>query len=136
MRSFIIGAVALAMAVAPSFADETWNTELGEIAWEKDYDGGAVFLLKLPDNKVVRFYVEGLKADDESRGNYKGYWISTLDEQICSATLTGPDGTRSRTWGHFSLNFMKPSFPSDWSLLAGDCMGELTDLVPAFTTAE
>jgi len=116
--------LAMAAAVAgPAMADEMWKTEFGSIQWEKDYDGGAIFRIELEKGKFGRFYIEGLNPDSV-RGNFSGYWISTAEEDMCAATLTGPDGTHSRTWGRLSLTFIDKGFPSDWTMLTGDCMGE------------
>lgn len=124
MKTFAAIAALGALAVAPAFADETWKTDFGQVIWEDDFDGGAIFLIKLDGGKAARFYIEGLTASDETRGNYKGYWINTAEADVCSAELTGPDGTKGTTWGRLSLTFVDPSFPSDWVMLLGDCMAE------------
>ncbi len=123
MRNLAISIACAALMAAPAAADEMWKTDIGMMIWEDDYDGGAIFMVEI-EGKPARFYIEGLGADDETRGNFTGYWINTDDEQMCSAAMTGPDGTTSRTWGRISLTFLDPSFPSDWVLLASDCLGE------------
>lgn len=123
MRKLAISIACAALMAAPAVADETWKTDIGTMIWEDDYDGGAIFMIEI-SGKPARFYIEGLRGDDETRGNYKGYWINTDDEQMCTSQLTGPDGTKSRTWGRVSLTFLDPAFPSDWVLLAGDCLEE------------
>lgn len=124
MRMLMISLLAGLMA-APAMADETWKTSVGPVMWEDDYNGGAIFMVETGKGKVARFYIEGLTADDQTRGHYTGYWINTADDQICSAMLTGPDGTKSRTWGRLSLTFVDQTFPAAWTMLTGDCMGEL-----------
>jgi hypothetical protein len=117
---------ALAMAAAlagPAMADETWKTEFGTIEWEKDYDGGAIFRVELEKGKFARFYIAGLTTDSV-RGTFNGFYISTADEQMCAATLIGPDGTSSRTWGRLSLTFVDKGFPSDWTMLTGECLAD------------
>jgi hypothetical protein len=97
--------------------------ELGIIAWEKDAGEAAVFKLDLPDGKgLIRLYIEGLKADSTARKAYSGYWISTNEENMCAAELTGPDGTKSKTWGRVDLTFVNQTFPSDWTAKTGDCL--------------
>jgi hypothetical protein len=124
MRMFSRCVIAALLAAMPATADEVWKTDLGEIMWETDYDGGAIFRIDTGKGKLVRFYIEGLEPTGAPRGHFDGFWISTSDEGLCSAELAGPDGTRSRTWGRVSLTFVDKEFPSDWTALTGECMGE------------
>ncbi len=124
MRMFSRCMIAALLAAMPATADEVWKTDLGEIMWETDYDGGAIFRIDTGKGKFVRFYIEGLEPTGMPRGHFDGFWISTSDEGMCSAELVGPDGTRSRTWGRVSLTFVDKEFPSDWTALTGECMGE------------
>ena len=124
MRMFSRCVIAALLAAMPATADEVWKTDLGEIMWETDYDGGAIFRIDTGKGKFVRFYIEGLEPTGMPRGHFDGFWISTGDESMCSAELVGPDGTRSRTWGRVSLIFVDKEFPSDWTALTGECMGE------------
>lgn len=123
MRKTAISIACAAMLAAPAAADEAWQTDYGEIIWETNYDGGAIFMIDLGAGKVGRFYIEGFGVD-EPRGMFRGYWISTQEENMCSSQLTGPDGTASQTWGRLTLTFMSPDFPSDWAMLTGDCFAE------------
>ena len=118
-----------AILVAPAMADEMWKTDYGQVIWEKDYDGGAIFKIDLAGGGVGRMYVEGLATEVENRGHFKGYWISTTEEDMCSAELKGPDGTKSRTWGTLTLSFRSPEFPSDWVLMTGECLGVPDSLI-------
>lgn len=113
----------------PAVADEAWKTDFGQVIWEKDYDGGAIFRVETANGKFARFYIDGLAADDMARGHYTGYWINTADEAMCKAGLTGPDGTASRTWGRLSLTFIEPTFPSGWVMLTGECMAEPAEVL-------
>ncbi len=126
----IAAAIALGLVAVPAMADETWKSELGAIEWEKDVGGAAVFKIDLGKGKLVRFYIENLTASSV-RGAFSGYWISTAEQQMCAATLTGPDGTTSRTWGRIDLVFMSKDFPSDWAAKTGECMGEPTKALTA-----
>ena len=128
MRGVAAGLVAAMMIVAPAVADETWKTGFGQIEWEKDYDGGAIFKLETGKGDFTRYYVEGLTPEGD-RGHFEGYWIRKGGEDICSAELVGPDGTRSKNWGRLSLTFVKDGFPSDWTALTGLCTGEPLDLL-------
>jgi hypothetical protein len=123
MRKLAISIACAAVMAAPAMADEMWKTDIGTMVWEDDYDGGAILMVEV-GGKPVRFYLEGLTTSIETRGNFTGYWINTDDEQLCSSQMMGPDGTKSRTWGRVSLTFLDPAFPSDWVLLASDCLAE------------
>lgn len=123
MRKLLTTLAMAATLAGPAMADETWKTDLGTIEWEKDYDGGAIFRVDLGKGQFARFYIEGLTPDGP-RGTYTGFYISVVDEAMCSSTLTGPDGTQSKTWGRLSLTFVDKGFPSDWTMLTGECMGE------------
>lgn len=129
MRRIATAVAATFLMALPAVADEMWKTDYGPVIWEKDFEGGAILKLDLDDGEVVRFYVEGLGIDSTPRGMFKGYWISTGEEDECSAQLRGPDGTRSNTWGRMSLIFSSPDFPSDWVMLTGDCHDEPDSLV-------
>lgn len=125
----LLTTLAMAAALAgPAMADETWTTDFGTIEWEKGYDGGAIFRVELEKGKFARFYIEGLRPEG-ARGNYTGFYINTADEQMCASTLIGPDGTSSRTWGRLSLTFVDKGFPSDWTMLTGECMGEPNEVL-------
>lgn len=128
MRMLTIALLA-GMLATPAHADEMWKTDFGSVIWEKDYDGGAIFMVETGKGKVGRFYIEGLTAEDQTRGHYTGFWINTADENMCAAALTGPDGTKSRTWGRLSLTFVDQTFPSTWTMLTGDCMAEPSEVL-------
>jgi hypothetical protein len=128
MLRVLAGLIAATMVAAPAFADETWKTGFGKIEWVDDFANSAIFELNSDKNDVTRYYVEGLTADGD-RGHHEGYWIRKGGEDICSAEMVGPDGTRSKNWGRLSLTFVKGKFPSDWTALTGLCVGEPMDLL-------
>lgn len=129
MRMFSGCIITALLAATPAMADEVWKTDLGEIIWETDYDGGAIFRIETGKGKFARFYIEGLEPTGAPRGHFEGYWINTDDETMCSAELVGPDGTRSKTWGRLSLTFVDKGFPSDWTALTGECMAEPHEVI-------
>jgi len=116
--------MAATLMAAPAMADEMWKTDIGPVMWEDDYNGGAIFMVEMGKGKVARFYIEGLKADDEARAHYNGYWINTADDGMCAAMMTGPDGTKSHNWGRLSMTFADETFRATWTMLTGDCMAE------------
>lgn len=128
MRGLAVGLMAAMMIAAPAVADETWKTAFGQMEWETDYENGAIFRLNTGKNDYTRFYIEGLTADSD-RSHHEGYWIRKGGEDVCSAELVGPDGTRSRNWGRISLTFVGDTFPSDWTALTGFCVGEPLDVL-------
>jgi len=130
MRRLLTTLAMAATIAAPAMADEMWKTDFGKVIWEKDYDGGAIFRVELEKGKFARFYIEGLEADSV-RGHYTGYYINTADEGMCSSALIGPDGTHSNTWGRLSLTFVDKGFPSDWTMLTGECMAEPSEVLTA-----
>jgi len=118
------------LAATPAMADEAWKADLGEIIWETDDDGGAIFRIETGKGKFARFYIDGLESTGAPRGHFEGYRINTDDEATCLAELAGPDGTRSKTWGRLSVTFVDKGFPSDWTALTGECMAEPHEVIP------
>lgn len=64
--------IAALLAVTPASADEVWKTDLGEIIWGTDDDGGAIFRIDTGKGKLVRFYIEGLEPTGAPRGHFDG----------------------------------------------------------------
>lgn len=124
MRRYSGCVIAALLAAMPASADEVWKTDLGEIMWETDYEGGAIFRIDTGKGKLVGFYIEGLEPAGAPRVHFDGRRVSTSDEGKCPAELVGPDGTRSRAWSRVSLTFMEREFPSDWTARKGECMAE------------
>lgn len=97
MRTFSGCMFAALLAATTAKAHEVWKTDLGEIMWETDCDGGAIVRIDAARGKSVRISIEGLEPTSGSRGHFDGYWISINDEGMCSAELVCPEGMRSTT---------------------------------------
>ncbi len=121
MRTIAVAAAALAVLLSSALADEVWDTSFGEVEYEADINGVAVFSYPIGDG-AGRFYIPGLAGNLESRGSYLGYWIAPGDGG-CPAEMTGADGTTSRNWGQLLVAFHAPAFPSGWTMVTGTCFG-------------
>lgn len=115
-------AIAMVAAVGVASADEVWmSPTVGDIVYEKDVGDAAV--LSYSGNRTGRLamlYVPGMAGSTE-RYTFWGYWIDPTRGDECGTELTGPDGTRARSWGQAIVVFDKPGFPSGFTALTGSC---------------
>ncbi|WP_323036123.1 hypothetical protein [Pararhodobacter sp.] len=121
MRIAIL-ATALAVAITPAMADETWITDRGTLVWQDTLGDTAVLEMNTDAGLRLVAYVPGLGRDMlGGRSTYHGYWLANQGDAACEAQLTGPDGEKSHYWGTFTMSFVRDGFPSDWAGTSGSC---------------
>lgn len=123
----------LCLTATPALSDEIWTSSQGEIAWWEDVGDVAIFRLAGAAGDT-HFYIPDLPEQINARGLHEAYWIGG-DAGDCGATLTGPDGMESTSWGNVTLAFDDKAFPTDFTLLIGLCMGDAIFSVRALSTA-
>jgi hypothetical protein len=126
MRKSLVAAAAFALLSTGTLADEVWTTPIGEVVYEAEIDGVAIFTYPLADGVVGRIYLPGLAGNYDNRSSHLGYWIAPGDGG-CPAEMTGADGNKSKNWGQVLLVFHTPAFPAGWTLVNGVCFGPLVN---------
>ena len=113
---------ATAFGAVPALADEVWDTNLGEIAWEESQ--GDTAILRMGDGDgLLRLIVPGLARDTMGgRGAYTGVWIAAESDTPCVTQMVDPLGGKSEFWGTFTITFVNDDFPSDFAGVYGTCL--------------
>lgn len=116
------------LAALPAVADEVWSTSLGDIIYEADLENGtAVFsapaqllMLDAPADARAWIYIPELVYLLDSRGVHQAFWLIEGME-LCTVGLVGQDGHKSFTWGNATIAFDATTFPSGFTMIAGNC---------------
>lgn len=129
LRTLVSAGFLSMLAPVAAIADEAWTTSFGDVIYETDIGDTAIFLLQ---NSEVpgRMYFPGLAGSLEDRGSHLGYWIGQ-GEGFCDASLTGIDGMTSKNWGSVMLTFDRPTFPTAWTAVLGECFDKIERAVRA-----
>ncbi|MDB5505784.1 MAG: hypothetical protein JWR75_422 [Devosia sp.] len=96
---------------------------MGDIVYEAELSGVAVLTLATGDGGVMNFYVPGLAGNVDSRGQFEGYWVSSVGGS-CPAMMTGPNSVESNNWGRAVFTFHEPAFPSGFTVFYGSCFAD------------
>lgn len=133
MKLSLVAAACAALTATAASADEFWTSTIGDIIYEAEVDGVAIFTYPLPnvEGGVGRLYFPGLAGNYENRATHTGYWIAPGDGGGCSAKMVGADGVTSNDWGSIMIVFHGPSYPVSWTLLSGTCFAPLVDSMVA-----
>ena len=117
---------ATTLGAMPALADEVWNSNIGEIAWEESLGDDAVLRLGDGDG-LMRMIVPGLARDTMGgRGAYTGMWIAAEGDVACATQMVDPLGSKSEFWGTFTITFVNDGFPSDFAGVYGLCLDSPT----------
>jgi hypothetical protein len=125
MRLKLSTALALvALAGAPALADEAWMSNLGPVIYEAEVGEYVVFLNY--DGAIAhRSFIRGLAGNYDHRGNFTGYWTepddATSSTPVCDVAIVDENGMATHHWGRLEINFLSPSFPSEWDARTGNC---------------
>lgn len=115
-----------AVPVAPALADEVWTTDMGEVVYEDEQNGAAIFSFTNVDAYPATLVIPGLAGNYSQRGVHQAYWIGT-GAGYCDAFLGMPGGREaSSNWGRAVVSFDGPAFPTSFTMTLGDCFGPLT----------
>jgi hypothetical protein len=133
MKQVLLAGACVALLATAASADESWTSSIGDIIYEAEIDGVAIFTYPAPnvEGGVGRLYFPGLAGNYENRGSHTGYWIAPGDAGACPATLTGADGVASKDFGSLLIVFHEPGYPTGWTLVSGTCFGPLVDNIVA-----
>jgi hypothetical protein len=121
-------AALLALTALPAAADEVWTIPSGEVIYESGLeDGTAIFSAPaqvfMPDaapDARAWIYIPELDYLLDARGVHRAFWVIE-GQQSCPVGLAGPDGRTSTAWGEATIAFDQLTFPSAFTLIAGNC---------------
>ena len=116
--------VVLVLAPLPAAADEAWTSKHGKIVYQSERDGAALLYFDHPDGSQAMLVVPGLAGNYTDRGVHEAYWVGT-GEGTCDALLAITKGHGAHHWGRARIAFDKPAFPTDFTMMLGDCFGPL-----------
>lgn len=134
MRILSSVAVAAIMMCAPqAWADEVWGSNLGEVVYQSEIDGFAVFTLAHPDGPRTVF-IDGLAGNHSDRvGYFTGYWVMASSDaagksvESCPVTILAANGEPYNVWGQVMIEFLSPTFPSGFMGYTGVCLDPPTE---------
>lgn len=126
------GAFALAAAgLTTAYADEVWETEIGEVYYADEINGYAVFHYPTMRNDVEGIaYFKNLAGNYDDRvGTFEGYWVEPIagSSTACDVAIVDEKGDTFTSWGRLTLIFTETAFPSGWVALRGDCFDTPTE---------
>lgn len=124
MKLRVCLAAVMAFGVAPALADEVWSSDIGDVVYDSEVDGVAIFTFDATGGGKGELYFPGLAGNYDHRGTHKGYWIAPGGD-TCLTELTGADGLKSKDWGQLTIVFHETGFPTGWTLMSGTCFGPL-----------
>lgn len=119
MRYWTMMFAAAAVCAAPVIADETWSSDMGQIIYEDDVDGAAVFSFTNVDGSRAVVVIRGVEENYDDRGVHDGFWIGQGAGYCIGAMSIG--GQPSYQWGRALISFETPAFPSSFTMTLGDC---------------
>ncbi|MGR3639692.1 hypothetical protein [Alterinioella nitratireducens] len=111
-------------------ADEAWDTPIGEIIYQSEEYGAAIFSFTNFDGFPAELVIPGLAGNYDQRGVHPVYYIGE-GEFECDAALSRPGGQASLNWGRGYISFDERSFPTSFTLLLGTCFDAPTDAIRA-----
>jgi len=123
----------LAMLAPNAKADEVWTTRDGDIVYETEIDGAAIWSFTTEDGARATLVFPNLAGNYDNRGTHHGFWLGP-DDGLCDMTMSFAEFS-SRTWGQAIVAFDEPGFPSSLTLLTGNCIGPLWRSLRGETTA-
>lgn len=128
----LTAALLCALLALPAQADEQWDSDWGQLEWERDIGSVAVFR-RTGEPGLMRMFVEGLAEDvSGGRGTYSGVWINDRGAERCPVAVVDPvGGAATPYWGTFRLTFVETGFPSAWAGVWGLCTDTPTRAIAA-----
>jgi hypothetical protein len=124
----LVAATLFGLAALPAVADEVWSTTLGDIIYEADLDNGtAVFsapaqwlMIDAPADARAWIYIPDLAYLLDARSVHPAFWL-VEGMEFCTTGMVAADGRKSFAWGDATIAFDVSTFPSGFTLIAGNC---------------
>ena len=122
---------ALLLLATPALADEAWVSDMGDIIYEAEEAGAAIFSFANVDAYPATLVIPGLAGNYANRSVHEAFWIGT-GAGFCPAFLSLPgDDVGSTNWGRALISFDEPGFPTGFTLTLGGCFGPLDTVIRA-----
>ncbi|WP_299931829.1 hypothetical protein [uncultured Pelagimonas sp.] len=117
--------LALSLIATTATADEVWTSTTGDVIYEDEKAGAAIFSFITETGTRAELVIPGLAGNYDNRGVHGALWIGTGPDQ-CAVSMMRPEGQPSMDWGTAVISFDRPAFPTGFTLTIGDCIGPLT----------
>ncbi len=114
---------ALLLLSAPVSADEVWTSEMGQIVYEAEEGGAAIFSFINVDAYPAKLIIPGLAGNYSNRGSHEAYWIGQ-GAGGCIAFMSHGSKPASSQWGRARVVFDSPEFPTSVTVILGFCLDE------------
>ena len=111
--------VLMTLLATPAAADEVWYTSMGDVVYEADTDGAAVFSFDNLDGTRALLVIPGLAGNFQNRGVHPAFWVGQ-GAGSCFAAMTA-SGQTGHQWGQALVSFDDPAYPTSFTLTLGDC---------------
>lgn len=108
-----------ALLATPALADEVWESDLGDIVYQDEINGAAVFTFRSFDGYPATLVIPGLAGNFDNRGVHDAFWLGD-GPGYCLSSMTW-EGQTSQQWGSAVLIFDQPAYPTSFTVLMGDC---------------
>lgn len=112
------------LLATPALADEVWSSDTGDIVYQDEIDGAAVFTFRGFDGYPVTLVIPGLAGNFDARGVHDAFWLGD-GPGYCMGAMSWQGQARNQ-WGQALLMFDKPAYPTSFTLLMGDCFDQLS----------
>ena len=108
---------------APVLADEVWESDMGQIVYEAEEGGAAIFSFTNVDAYPAKLIIPGLAGNYSDRSSHDAYWIGQGAGE-CSAFMSHGSEPESSQWGRAQVVFDGPAFPTSLTVILGFCLDE------------
>ncbi|NIZ61472.1 hypothetical protein DL239_10835 [Sedimentitalea sp. CY04] len=122
MNAFRFAAV-LSLLSAPVLADEVWTSDMGQIVYQAEEGGAAIFSFTNVDAYSAKLIIPGLAGNYSDRSSHAAYWIGQ-GAGACTAFMSHGDEPASSQWGRAQVVFDDPAFPTSLTVILGFCLDE------------
>ncbi|TLP58343.1 hypothetical protein FEE96_18090 [Parasedimentitalea maritima] len=116
-------AAIFALLSAPVLADEVWDSDMGQIVYEAEEGGAAIFSFTNVDAYPAKLIIPGLAGNYSNRSSHDAYWIGQ-GAGACTAFMSHGNTPASSQWGRAQVVFDGPAFPTSLTVVLGFCLDE------------
>ncbi len=126
MRALALAALlAPPLLATPVAADEVWTSVMGDVVYESEVSGAAIFSFTNVDGYPARLVIPGLAGNYDNRGTHEAFWLGDGAGE-CDSFMSLSDGPETSQWGRALVSFDNPAYPTSFSVALGWCFGPLT----------
>lgn len=119
----------LLLSATPAFAQQSWQSESGEITYLQEIGTISHWRLVTPDRQTYDLYLQGAGSKPQ-QGFYQGYWLDKENAEGCRAEMIGAEGWSSQNWGEVAFDFDQAGSPGVITIYLNNCFGSALDREP------